>query len=473
MQKNLFFQLIDQYDRYHEKQITNRRFKYEQIVPFIDNLQKHKRFHVKKVGTSFCNQPIYLVEWGKGNHVVLLWTQMHGNEPTATKALLDIWNFLSADDEYNDFRETLFNNLKVYFIPVLNPDGTDLFQRRTSQGIDMNRDALKLQTPEARILKKVRDDVNPEFGFNLHDQSPYYGAGNSTFPAVISFLAPAYNPAKEINSSREKSMQLIGLMNRDLQQLIPDHVGKYDDTFNVRAFGDNIQKWGTSTILIESGGYQNDPDKEYIRKLNFALLLRSFEAISSAEYTRIGLEEYNSIPFNVKENFFDLLIRNAVVEKNGESYKIDIGINREEIDYNSNRSFYIKSIIADMGDLATSNGYEEVDANGRVVTGGKTYQNSFSKNVELSNSDITGLLKNGYTNVIVEEISKVEQFTPGPFNILDKDLYEVPILPDQSANLIILEKREVTQTIVNGFVANYSKSDYGISNGLIYLFGNK
>ena len=473
MQKNLFFQLIDQYDRYQEKQITNRRFKYEQIVPFIDNLQKHKRFDVQKVGESFLDQPIFQVEWGKGEHVVLLWSQMHGNEPTATKALLDVWNFLLADDEFNDFRETLFHKLKVRFIPVLNPDGTDLYQRRTSQGIDINRDAVKLQTPEARILKKVRDSLHPEFGFNLHDQSPYYSAGHSTFPAVISFLAPAFNPSKEINSTRKKSMQLIGLLNQDLQKLLPNHVGKYDDTFNSRAFGDNIQKWGSSTILIESGGYQNDPDKEYIRKLNFALILRSLEAISSAEYTKMELDEYDSIPFNVKDNFCDLLIRNAVVESNGTSYKTDIAINREEVAYNSNRSHYIKSVITDMGDLSSHNGYEEIDANGRIVKRGMTYQSTFSTGRDLSGFDFSEMLKSGCTSVIVKQLSEFQEFAWTPCNIIDKEKQDRSIQPEQSADLVILENKKVMQTIVNGFVVNYAKNDFNVANGLVYLSNDK
>ena len=49
---------------------------------------------------------------------------------------------------------------------MLNPDGAERFQRRNAQSIDINRDALRLQTPEGRTLKAVRDRFQPRIGFN-------------------------------------------------------------------------------------------------------------------------------------------------------------------------------------------------------------------------------------------------------------------------------------------------------------------
>ena len=53
---------------------------------------------------------------------------------------------------------------------MLNPDGAERGARRNAQGIDVNRDALNLATPEGRLLKAVRDRHQPILGFNLHDQ---------------------------------------------------------------------------------------------------------------------------------------------------------------------------------------------------------------------------------------------------------------------------------------------------------------
>ena len=86
--------------------------------------------------------------------------------------------------------------------------------------MDLNRDALRLQTPEGRLLKKLRDATNADWGFNLHDQSRYYSVGHTNKTATISFLAPAYNDEKDINEIRKRAMQQIGLMNETLQQFM-------------------------------------------------------------------------------------------------------------------------------------------------------------------------------------------------------------------------------------------------------------
>lgn len=73
----------------------------------------------------------------------MLWSQMHGNESTATMALFDLFNFLEGKgDQYDTFRQLLNSQLRLKFIPMLNPDGADVFKRRNALDIDLNRDAI-------------------------------------------------------------------------------------------------------------------------------------------------------------------------------------------------------------------------------------------------------------------------------------------------------------------------------------------
>ncbi|MGI9542228.1 MAG: M14 family zinc carboxypeptidase, partial [Cyclobacteriaceae bacterium] len=70
------------------------------------------------IGKSVEQRNLYRVSAGIGKTQVLLWSQMHGNEPTATMALMDIFRFLDSDPLANK----LLQNLRLHFIPMLNPD---------------------------------------------------------------------------------------------------------------------------------------------------------------------------------------------------------------------------------------------------------------------------------------------------------------------------------------------------------------
>ena len=259
-QETITNELYATYEQYKEPSLQKRRIKHHQIQPLIQRFDANPKFEVQKVGESIEGRDLKLISVGSGSTNIFLWSQMHGNEPTATQAIFDILNFLDAPQFKKEKREIL-SKLKLHFLPMLNPDGAEVYQRRNALGIDINRDALRLQSPEGRTLKRIRDSLDAKFGFNLHDQSTYYNAELTNKPATISYLATAYNYEKDINEVRSNAMKVIVYMNEIIQKYAPGQVGRYSDDFEPRAFGDNIAKWGTSLILIESGGYTNDVEK--------------------------------------------------------------------------------------------------------------------------------------------------------------------------------------------------------------------
>ncbi len=359
--------LFESHDSYRETSLNNRRFKHADLQLLLAKLSAENGFTLETAGTSFEGRAIQMVKIGTGKTKVLLWSQMHGDEPTATMALFDIFNFFGdKNDTFQENKKAILANCTLYFVPMLNPDGAERYVRRTSQGIDMNRDALRTQTPEGELLKKLQQSLLPEFAFNLHDQGVRYSAGNSSKQATISFLATAFNMERNWNPVRKRSMQVICKMNEALQRVVPGHVAKYSDEHEPRAFGDNIQKWGSSLMLIESGGYKNDVEKQYIRKLNFMAILTGLESISQKNYKKFKLTDYEAIPNNEKY-LFSLLVRNATFDQNGKSFVKDLGINRDEVNQNNATSFSIKSTLEDMGDLSTFWGIEEINADGLRV----------------------------------------------------------------------------------------------------------
>ena len=391
-------QLYEAHSRYHEPSITTRRFKHRDVEPLLLQLKNDPKFTVTRLGESVEGRSIYNVSFGRGPTPVLLWSQMHGNEPTATMAGLDLFNFVQGDSVLSSVRQTILDSLTVHFVPMLNPDGAEVYQRRNALNIDLNRDAQLLRSPESRILKALRDSIGADFGFNLHDQSIYYAAGATQNPATISFLDPPFNEEKDTSAVRNRATRLIVLLNQALQHYVPGQVGRYDDTFEPRAFGDNMQRWGTSTVLIESGGYANDPEKQTIRRLNFMLLTTGLHAIATRSYANESLAEYQKIPKNDRR-LYDLIIRNVQYQTDGETRTADLGILRDEVPFNGHRDFFYRSRIQELGDLSNNYGYQELDATGLVAVPGRVQRRTRRSVRALKRIKAKRLLKRGYTTV--------------------------------------------------------------------------
>ncbi len=442
--------LAANYKHYHEPLLDFRRITHSDITPLLEKVATKELFEVEKLGESVEGRSISLVKAGTGPQKVFLWSQMHGDESTATRALFEIFNFLSTDDDLNEFKENILSKTTLYFIPMLNPDGAEVFERRNALSVDLNRDALRLSSPEAQILKSVRDKYEPDFGFNLHDQSKHYNVVNTGKTASISFLAPAYNYEKDINEGRGNAMKLIVKMNEMLQAYIPGQVGRYDDAFEARAFGDNIQKWGTNTILIESGGTIGDPEKLKLVKMNFMAILFALNEIANTGYTEANIEAYEAIPENDR-NFYDVLIRNGYQVRDGKRYKLDIGIfNNEKMEGNR---LTTTAYIADLGDLSTYYGYDELNAEGMEIQMGKVYPETFDKVQDIDTKQTSAWLAEGYTTIKLKNMPSVEEESKLPFHFVSEDYSPKKVLDLGSRQpLILLKEGKLKFSIINGVI---------------------
>ncbi len=316
-------------DRYRNPGISTRRFTHREFWATVDGSIKAPGAHVAIIGQSLLSRDINAVTFGNGPIRVLLWSQMHGDESTATMALADIFRFLSEATE-SQLRQRLLRELTLVFVPMLNPDGAEIFQRHNAAGIDINRDARRLVTPEARALKGLRDAVQPRFGFNLHDQNPRTRAGETGVPSGIALLPPAYDEAKSYNDVRQRARLVAATLATAFAYEIPGRVAKYDDEYNPRAFGDLMQQWGTSTVLIESGALPDDPEKQRLRALNFAGILVALDAIATRGYEAADAGAYERLPFN-ESGAFDLLVRGGQLVLPGKPpMQADIAINYDD-----------------------------------------------------------------------------------------------------------------------------------------------
>ena len=460
--------LFDSHEIYRENALTKRRFKQNEILPLIEKRRTNTMYQIESVGQSCEGRNIQMIKVGKGARKILLWTQMHGDEPTATMASFDILNFLeNKNDGFDDFRKQILENTTLYFVPMLNPDGAERYQRRNAQEIDINRDALALQAPESRILKQLQQTLLPEFGFNLHDKNPRYSVGNSDKLATISFLATAFDQDRNVNAVREKSMQVIVGMDRVLQEFIPNQVGRWNEDFEPRAFGDNIQKWGTTLILIESGGYAGDPEKQYIRKLNFVAMLSGLGAIADNSFAKENRADYYKNAENSRY-IYDLLVKNATVEREGKSYRADFGIDRHEVNIANATNFFYRSVIEEYGDLSIYSGTETFDAEGYTLEYGKVYPGHFKDLKSLNEAKAWSILKQGFTYIQLDGKTSGVNPVQLPLHILrnKKAPNGTPAL-DDAATFVLKKEGKIKYAVINGFVYDLEKEYSKIGNGIV------
>ena len=184
------------------------------LLPRLDAAVKEGAglYKMEEIGRSLEGRSINHLWFGSGPTRVLLWSQMHGDESTATSALLDILHIL-AQHRSDPPVLRLLSQLTIHIVPMLNPDGAERYQRRNAQGLDINRDALLLQTPEGRILKALRDRLQPALGFNLHNQGWRTSAGK-TKPASISLLAVAFDEARTESQGRLLAKRTCAVIGR-------------------------------------------------------------------------------------------------------------------------------------------------------------------------------------------------------------------------------------------------------------------
>ncbi|MFI1771294.1 M14 family metallopeptidase [Thalassobellus citreus] len=369
-----------------EASLYGRYITNEHISSLLKNLSNNVT--VETIGKSVLNDSIYGLKIGNGDKRILMWSQMHGNESTTTKALFDLLNTLL---DIKSTLEYILETCTLYIIPILNPDGAKAYTRINANKVDLNRDAQDLSQPESRVLRDVFKRFKPHFCYNLHGQRTIFSAGTSNKPATVSFLAPAQDKACTITPNRKVAMEVISAMNDALQALIPNHIGVYDDAFNINCVGDTFQTENVPTILFEAGHYYNDYDREQTREYIYVSLLESLDYISKNAIKGDKYESYLKIPENDK-CFYDIIIRNT---KNGSDGRIvDIAILYQEKLIDSVVNFVPK--IDKIEDLSAFYGHKELDANylevyneeGLLVDVG--YENVF---VILNNEKISLLLK--------------------------------------------------------------------------------
>ncbi|WP_018982600.1 M14 family zinc carboxypeptidase [Salinimonas chungwhensis] len=381
--------LLAQYDALHWRCLTKPQLTPDDIYPVMQTLARLPGIKLTLLGHSYAGRPIYQLEAGSGDVRIMGWTQMHGDESTATAAVLDWFHILGHQIDAVA-PTSLLQRCRLCFIVMLNPDGALANTRRNAQGIDINRDARALQTPEGALLMQQVKRFAPHLAFNLHDQNAYYRAGHASHaPATLSFFAPPFDASQGIDDKRDRAMHTIASLYQMLSVHFDAGIARYVDAYSARCFGDTIARL-CSTILIESGAYLGDPCRQTARKMNVAALhYATLRLTGTVDETHPP--DYFSIPENIEDGMCDLLLRHVQLGSTSYRYFADVSINR----------IAEHALITDVGDLKERCGFTELACDDWQLLADRPYR--VHQPLTLTDTVYKKLLRQGYNRLIDSE----------------------------------------------------------------------
>jgi hypothetical protein len=342
-----YFELHKQYKA---NSLFGRYITLKDLEPLLEKLP------TEIIGTSVQGKPIYKYTVGSGKIRIFMWSQMHGNESTTTKALFDFLNVLNSDDELG---VKLLSHFTFCILPMVNPDGAKLYTRENANKVDLNRDSVNLSQPESQLLRKTFDEFKPDFCYNLHDQRTIFGAGTTGNVATVSFLAPSFNENRDINDVRIKAMNVIVAMNNELQKHIPNQVGRFDDGFNLNCIGDMFTFLNVPTILFEAGHYQDDYYREFTRKMIFIALVSGLTDIYENDIVDNEIDVYLQIPQN-NVVFYDFIYKNVKINYDNKEIITNFAAQYKEELIDSN--VQLNAYIVEVGELKGKFGHFQYNA---------------------------------------------------------------------------------------------------------------
>ena len=349
------------HDAYCLNALTRRTFTHDELWSLLGTVvDEAGGLSRDEIGRSAEGRPLYAIRFGSGPVRVLLFSQMHGDEPSHTMGLADLFTYFAREPDDERVRR-LAEGLTVVAVPMLNPDGAERFVRTNAQGMDINRDARAWVTPELRALRDLHDGFRPEFVLNLHDQDVRKRVGESDRMTALALLATPGNPQLEDDEQRIRGKRLCAAIRRAVEPLAEGRIARFQDEYNPTGSGEYTQRSGAASVLVECGFWPDDPEKQFLRKLSFVAILGALEALADGSYARVPVEEYESLEEN-DTGVYDLLIRGGTVVVPGlEPFRADVAADfAAPLDLRDGTT-------AAVGDLADYTGCEVVEADGLFV----------------------------------------------------------------------------------------------------------
>ncbi len=159
---------------------------YDQMAAFLAGVARPGFIAVSEEARTAKGRSVFLVHLGrKGTAApwrVLFYAQQHGDEPSGKDALLFMIRDIAAAPKL------LPEDVDLWIMPMINPDGAEAKERRNAAGADLNRDHILLAQPETQALHRVCRRVLPHVAVDCHefdrDSADYRERGWNRWPVI-------------------------------------------------------------------------------------------------------------------------------------------------------------------------------------------------------------------------------------------------------------------------------------------------
>jgi hypothetical protein len=164
----------------------DRTISYGEMKAFLKSAEHPPFIQITEEAKSTEGRSIFLVHLSRGGararFRILFFAQQHGNEVSGKDALLTMVRDLAQHPEQ------LPEDVDLYVMPMLNPDGAEAHRRTNGAGADLNRDHILLSQPETRALYRVARRIMPHLAVDCHefgrDGKAYTQRGWEAWPII-------------------------------------------------------------------------------------------------------------------------------------------------------------------------------------------------------------------------------------------------------------------------------------------------
>lgn len=201
--------------------------RYGDVVDYMKAMAKASpRIHLTTFGYTYEGRALPLAVVGakdatpetvadRGKTRILFLANIHAGEVEGKEALLSLLRSIAKGE-----RDAWFRDVVLLIAPIYNADGNErvnvanrgaqhgpiggMGTRPNAQGLNINRDGMKMETVEARSLARLLKDYDPHVNVDLHTTNgsdhgyylTYEGAGNpNTSPGITRLLREELFPA--------------------------------------------------------------------------------------------------------------------------------------------------------------------------------------------------------------------------------------------------------------------------------------